>query len=65
MIGLEGEVLDAIHGLAKLEQFGHGEVMIRQGDVSKGIYIIVFGLVKVCACNNSCQCLYFFFLCIW
>ena len=45
--GLSDEVLATIKSYASLVQFEHGDAMIEQGDTSKGIYIIVSGLVKV------------------
>ena len=49
--GLSIEVRDTIHAHAELVQFEHDDVVIQQGDVSKGIYIIVSGLVKVGNCT--------------
>ena len=40
-------MLNTIQGFAELVQFEHEDIMISEGEESKGIYIIVSGLVKV------------------
>ena len=45
--GLDGKILSMIQAHASLVQFEHEDFIIRNGEETKGIYIIVSGLVKV------------------
>ena len=45
--GLDAKILSTIQVNANLVQFEHDDVIIQSEEDSKGIYIIVSGLVKV------------------
>ena len=45
--GLEPHVVDTMWNRVEIVNIEHGEVMIRQQEKPLGIYIIIFGLVKV------------------
>ena len=45
--GLDSKILSMIQVYANLVQFEHEDYIIKNGEDSKGIYIIVSGLVKV------------------
>ena len=51
--GLDDEILSTIQVNANLVQFEHEDVIIQSGEDSKGIYIIVSGLVKVSFVRDS------------
>ncbi len=45
--GLDSQGLATVQRAAKLEFFEHQELILEQGKKTKGLYIIVSGLVKV------------------
>lgn len=44
---MDSEVVDYIAGIAEEKVFDSGETIVRQGDTSDGMYLIISGLVKV------------------
>lgn len=42
------EVIDYIANIAEENIFDGGETVVRQGDKTDGMYLIISGLVKVC-----------------
>lgn len=50
--GLDTEVVDTILTYAEFVQLEQTESLLEEGAESKGIYVIVSGLVKVCVCTQ-------------
>jgi sodium/hydrogen exchanger 10/11 len=45
--GMEEEIIDYIASLAEEKVFDIGDTIVRQGDKTDGMYLIITGLVKV------------------
>ena len=45
--GMDGEIIDYIASLAEEKIFDSGDTIVRQGDKTDGIYLVITGLVKV------------------
>lgn len=50
--GLDGEVVDTVLTYAEFIQLEQMDSLLEDGAESKGIYVIVSGLVKVCVSND-------------
>ena len=46
--GMDEEIIDYIASLAEEKIFESGDTIVRQGDRTDGMYLIITGLVKVC-----------------
>jgi sodium/hydrogen exchanger 10/11 len=47
--GMDEEIIDYIASLAVEKIFDSGDTIVRQGDKTDGMYLIITGLVKVCS----------------
>ncbi len=54
--GLDSQGLETVQSATKLECFQHQEIILERGSRTKGLYVILSGLVKVHTTEYSTQC---------
>ena len=52
---MDEEIIDYIASLAEEKIFESGDTIVRQGDRTDGMYLIITGLVKVCTRWIACS----------
>lgn len=56
LYGLDSEVVEKLRESAEILQFDSSDHIVTQGDVADGVFIILFGLVKVIVLSSiHCQ----------